>query len=109
MSVSYLDRFLRFVEQSDHAVFVGPDTTGNRHLAKYHDDEFAPPLLLDFTEEEFDAAVLATGRSARSLWPDDPEPEAGLKLMLVHLYESLSVERRPERRIYVSGGQLWAE
>jgi hypothetical protein len=109
MGVAYLDRFVKTVEESDHAVFTGPDEHRRRHLVKYHDDRFDPPLLLDFTEEEFDAAVHATGRDARSLWPDDPEPEAGIKMMLVHLYESMSVERRPRERIYLSNGQLWAE
>jgi hypothetical protein len=109
MSDSYLDRFLRAVEEDDHAVFIGPDDHGSRHLVKYHDDHFDPPLLLDFTEKDFDSAVHATGHSARSLWPDDPEPEAGIKLMLVHLYESMSKEKRPRRRIYISEGQLWVE
>lgn len=109
MSDSYLDRFVKAVEGSEHAVFVGPDEHSHRHLVKYHDDHFDPPLVLDFTEEEFDAAVHATGRNARSLWSDVPEPEAGIKLMLVHLYESMSKERRPRRRIFISEGQLWAE
>jgi hypothetical protein len=109
MRDSYLDRFLRAVEASDHAVFTGPDERSRHHLVKYHDDHFEPPLLLDFTEKDFDDAVRATGRNARSLWPDDPEPEAGIKLMLVHLYESMSKEERPQRRIFISKGQLWAE
>ena len=109
MSDSYLDRFLKAVEASDHAVFIGPDERSRRHLVKYHDDHFDPPLLLDFSEEDFDGAVRATGRNARSLGPDDREPDAGMKLMLVHLYESMSKERRPRRRIFISEGQLWAE
>jgi hypothetical protein len=109
MSDSYLDRFVRAVEEGDRAVFGGPDADGHRLLAKYHDDRYAPPLVLDFTNDEFDAAVRTTGSLARSLWPDAPEPEAGIRLMLVHLYESMRGMKRPQRRVYISEGQLWAE
>jgi hypothetical protein len=109
MSDSYLDRFVRAVEEGDRGVFVGPDAEGRRLLAEYLDDHYDPPLVLDFTEAEFEEAVHATGRGARSLWPEVPEPEAGIRLMLVHLYESMRKEKRPTRRIYVSRGQLWAE
>ncbi|OLT13363.1 hypothetical protein BJF78_03155 [Pseudonocardia sp. CNS-139] len=80
MSETDLDRFVRAVEEDDRAVFVGPDAEGRRLLAKYHDDHFDPPLVLDFTDAEFEAAVHSTARSGGlSLWPDaaSRRPESG--------------------------------
>lgn len=110
MSDSYLDRFVSAVEKGDRAVFVGSDIHGHRRLSEYRGLRFDPPLVLDFTEEEFEAAMHAAARGGGlSLWPDVPEPEAGIRLMLVHLQESLTGMSRPSRRVYVSEGQLWAE
>jgi hypothetical protein len=109
MQQSYLHRLIRTAEEEDRAVFIGPDARGHRMLAEYRGDRFDPPLVLDFTEEEFDAAVREAGPDGRSLWPEVPEPEGGFRLLLVNLYESLSGMKRPTRRIYVSRGQLWAE
>ena len=70
---------------------------------------FDPPLMLDFSEEEFEATVRSAGPGARSLWPEVPEAEAGVRLLLVHLYESLCGMKTPVRRVYLSEGQVWAE
>jgi hypothetical protein len=109
MTESYLDRFVRAVEVDDHAVFIGPDADGHRLLAEYHAHRFDPPLILDFSEEEFDETVRSAGPGAHSLWPDVPDAEAGFRLLLVHLYESLSGMKTPVRRIYLAKGQVWAE
>jgi hypothetical protein len=109
MGESYLDRLVRAAEEEDRAVFAGPDADGHRLLVEYRGEHFDPPLVFDFTEEEFDAAVREAGPDGRTLWPEVPEPEGGFRLLLVHLYESLSGEKRPTRRVYVSRGQVWAE
>jgi hypothetical protein len=109
MDESYLDRLVRAVEEEDRAVFVGPDADGHRLLAEYRGDRFDPPLVFDFTDDEFDAAVREASPDGRTLWPEVPEPEGGFRLLLVHLYESLSGMKRPHRRVYVSEGQVRAE
>jgi hypothetical protein len=109
MNDGYLDRFVSAVEEADHAVFVGPDADGRRLLADYHGHRFDPPLILDFSEEEFEATVRITGPGARSLWPEVQQAEAGVRLLLVHLDESLSGMKTPLRRVYLSEGQVWAE
>ena len=108
MGDSYFDRLVQAVEDDDHGVFVRRDD-GGLLLAEYHGDQFDPPLLFDFTAEELDATVRETGRDAKTLWPEVPEPEAGFFLLLVHLYESLNGMRPPTRRVYLSRGQIWAE
>jgi hypothetical protein len=66
--------------------------------------------VLDFSDEQFEAAVYATARSGgTSLWPEVPEADAGIRLMLVHLEEGLMSTRPVSRRIYISEGQLRAE
>jgi hypothetical protein len=106
---SNLDRFINAVEDDDRAVFVGPNACGRRLLAEYRGLRFDPPLMLDFSEEEFEATVRTAGPGARSLWPEVPEAEAGVRLLLVHLYESLCGMQTPVRRVYLSEGQVWAE
>jgi hypothetical protein len=108
MGDSYLDRLIRAVENEDDAVFVRRDE-GRVLLAEYRGERFDPPLLFDFTEEEFEAAVREAGPDGKTLWPEVPEPEGGYRLLLVHLYESLTGMRIPTRRVYVSNGQIWAE
>ena len=107
MGDSYLDRLVRSVEDEDDGVFVRRDE--GRFLAEYRGERFDPPLLFDFSEEEFDAAVHGAGRSGKTLWPDVPEPEGGFRLLLVHLEESLNGMRSPTRRVYLAEGQVWAE
>jgi hypothetical protein len=109
MAASYLDRLVKAVEDEDGGVFTGPDTDGHLSLIEYRGDHFDPPLLFDFTEAEFDAAVEEAGPSGRSVWPEEPAPEGGYRLLSVHLYESLSRETTPVRRVYISDGQLRAE
>lgn len=110
MSDSHLETFIRAVEADDRAVFLGPDAQGHRLLAEYRGLRFDPPLVLDFSEEEFESALHATARGGgRSLWPDVSEPEAGIRLMLVHLQESLTGMTQPSRRVYIADGPLWAE
>jgi hypothetical protein len=111
MTELYLERFIRVLAEGGRAVFVGPDEDGHHLLVKYYEDNFEPPLVLDFREEEFDAAVHAAGHSGRSLWPGVPEPEAGFRLLLVHLDESMTGMKPPQRRVYISsdGMQLLAE
>jgi hypothetical protein len=109
MGMSYLDRLVKAVEDEDGGVFIGPDADGHLFLAKYRGDRFDPPLLLDFTEEEFDTAVHEAGPSGSSVWPELPAPEGGYRLLSVHLYESLSREKTPVRRVYISEGQIWAD
>jgi hypothetical protein len=104
---SYLARLVRSVEDEDRGVFARRD--GRLLLAAYRGERFDPPLLLDVTDEEFDAAVREAGPTGTTLWPDAPEPEGGFRLLLVHLDESLSGMQRPTRRIYVAEGQVWAE
>jgi hypothetical protein len=109
MGISYLDRLVKAVEDEDGGVFIGPDADGHLSLAKYRGDRFDPPLLLDFTEEEFDTAVHEAGPSGSSVWPELPAPEGGYRLLSVHLYESLSREKPPVSRVYISEGQILAE
>ncbi|OZM82566.1 hypothetical protein [Pseudonocardia sp. MH-G8] len=110
MSTTYLDQFVRAIEAGDRAVVVGPDDSGHRALLGYQGEHYDPPLVLDFSDEQFEAAVYATARSGgSSLWPDVPEPEAGIRLMLVHLEESLMSTKPVSRRIYIAEGQLQAE
>jgi hypothetical protein len=66
----------------------------NQHQGELHD----PPLVLDFSDEPFEAAVYATARSrGTSLWP--------VRLMPVHLEEGL-MSTRP---VDISEGRLRAE
>jgi hypothetical protein len=109
MGMSYLDRLVKAVEDEDDGVFIGPDADGHLHLARYRGDRFDPPLLLDFTEEEFEAAVHEAGASGSSVWPELPAPEGGYRLLSVHLYESLAREKTPVRRVYIAEGQIQAE
>jgi hypothetical protein len=109
MGMSYLDRLVKAVQDEDGGVFIGPDADGHLFLAEYRGDRFDPPLLFDFTAEEFDAAVREAGSSGSSVWPELPAPEGGYRLLSVHLYESLSGEKIPSRRVYISDGQIWAE
>jgi hypothetical protein len=109
MTMSYLDRLVKSVEDEDGGVFIGPDAEGHLLLSEYRGDHFDPPLLLDFTEEEFDAAVHEAGPSGSSVWPEVPAPEGGYRLLSVHLYESLSKEKTPVRRVYIAEGQIRAE
>ncbi|GAA1285513.1 hypothetical protein GCM10009609_58760 [Pseudonocardia aurantiaca] len=109
MNDGYLDRFVRAVEEGDRAVFVAPDVDGHRLLAEYHGRRFDPPLVFDFDEEEFVAALHGAGRGGRSLWPDLPEPEVGFRLMLVYLYESIDAVGPPLRRVFISDNELQAE
>jgi hypothetical protein len=104
---SHLSRLVEAIEHENGGVFAGPDADGHLLLAEYRGDRFEPPLVLDFTEEEFDSAVLAAGRS--STQPGVSAAKGGYRLLSVHMYESLSGERAPTRRVYLSGGQLWAE
>jgi hypothetical protein len=108
MSDSYLDRLARSVEDEDQGVFAGRDQ-GRLLLAEYRGDRFDPPLLFDFTEEEFEAAVHQAGPDGKALWPEVPAPEGGFRLLLVHLYESLNSAKSPTRRVYIAEGQVWAE
>jgi hypothetical protein len=109
MQMSYLARLVKSVEDEDDGVFVGPDATGHFFLTEYRGDRFDPPLLFDFTEQEFDAAVHEAGASGTAVWPEVPAPEGGYRLLSVHLYESLSAEKPPVRRVYIADGQIWAE
>jgi hypothetical protein len=106
MQMSYLARLVKSVEDEDDGVFVGPDSAGHFHLTEYRGERFDPPLLFDFTEQEFDAAVHEAGASG---WPEVPAAEGGYRLLSVHLYESLSGEKTPTRRVYIADGQIWAE
>lgn len=106
MTQSYLARLAKAIEDEDGGVFAGRDVDGHLLLAQYHDDRFDPPLVLDFTEEEFDAAVHAAGTSP---WPGASAPEGGYRYLSVHLYESMSAGKPPTRRIYLSEGQIHAE
>ena len=108
MGDSYFDRLIRSVEDEDRGVFVRRDE-GRFLLAEYRGQRFNPPLLFDFTEEEFEAAVRRAGRDGRTLWPEVPEPEGGFRLVLVHLDESLRGMRSPTSRVYLAQGQIWAE
>ena len=108
MGDSFFDRLIRSVEDEDRGVFVGRDE-GRLLLAEFRGERFDPPLLFDFTEEELEAAIREAGRDGTTLWPEVPEREGGFRLLLVHLDESLMSTRTPTRRVYVSGGQIWAE
>ncbi len=108
MGDSYLHRLVEAVEDEDDGVFVGRHE-GRVLLAEYRGERFDPPLLFDFNEEEFEAAVREAGPTGKTLWPEVPEPEGGFRLLLVHLYENLNSVRVPTRRVYVSRGQILAE
>ncbi|HLU55513.1 MAG TPA: hypothetical protein VKZ81_08620 [Pseudonocardia sp.] len=108
MPESHLDRLVEAIEREDRAVFADPDARGRLRLAEYRGERCDPPLVLDSTEEEFDAAVPTTGRGTRSRWPADPVPEAGIELMLVDRSESTSKERRPRSRTCIDNGRIGA-
>jgi len=110
MSNPYLDQFISAIEAGDNAIVAAPDGKGHHRLVEYQGERYDPPLVLDFSDEQFEAAVYATARGGgTSLWPDVPEPQAGIRLMLVHLEESMMGMRRPQRRVYFSEGQIQAE
>lgn len=109
MTMSYLTRLVKAIEEEDGGLFAGQDADGHLLLAEYRGNRFVPPLVLDFTEEEFDAAVHTAARGGGSAWPGVSAPEGGYRLLSVHLYESMSGERTPTRRLYLSNGQIWAE
>lgn len=110
MSSRYLDQFVSAIEAGDRAIVARPDERGRRFLLEYQGERYDPPLVLDFSDEQFEAAVYATARSGgTSLWPDVPEAQAGIRLMLVHLEEGLMSTRPVTRRVYISEGQLRAE
>lgn len=110
MSNTYLDQFVSAIEAGDRAIVAHPDESGRRRLLEYQGERYDPPLVLDFSDEQFEAAVYATARSGGTwLWPDVPEAQAGIRLMLVHLEEGLMSTRPVSRRVYISEGQLRAE
>ena len=109
MSHSLLDRFLRAAEADYGAVFSEPDADGRHHLIEFAGDRYDPPLVIDFSAAEFEAAVDSVRGSAQSVWPDVPPAEAAIRLMTVHLEESLLSTKSVSRRAYLSGGQIHAE
>jgi hypothetical protein len=109
MTHSFLDRFVRAVELDYGAVFAGPDADGHRLLLEFAGDHYDPPLVLDFGEEEFEAAVHGMEGSGHSVWPDAPPAEGAVRLMTIHLEESLRSTRPISQRVYISEGQLYAE
>src|SRR5688500_15066997 len=109
MSHPFLDRFLRAVEVDYGAVFTEPDADGDRFLVEFAGDRYDPPLVLDFSADEFEAAVHAAEGSGQSLWPDVPAVEGAIRLMTIHLEESLLSTRPVSRRIYISEDQIQAE
>jgi hypothetical protein len=102
-------RFLQIVEGDYRAVFTEPGADGGRHLIEFAGDRYDPPLLVDFTDEEFEAAVHGTEDSGHHVWPEVPPVEGAIRLMSIHLEESLLSTRPVSRRIYISEGQLRAE
>jgi hypothetical protein len=109
MSHPFLDRFLRAVEADYGAVFAGPDADGHRLLVEFAGDRYDPPLVVDFGEEEFEAAVRRLEKSGHSVWPEVPPVEGAIRLMTVHLEESLLSTRPVSQRVYIAEGQIWAE
>ncbi len=49
-----------------------------------------PRIVLDFSEAEFERAVVVTEDSAESLWPDRPPRWRAVQLMLVHADEQIA-------------------
>lgn len=49
-----------------------------------------PRIVLDFTESEFERAVVVTEESAESLWPERPRRWRAVQLMLVHADEQMA-------------------
>jgi hypothetical protein len=102
---SYLARFVGDVRDHDGGVFTTPDADGRHRLAEFYGRRFDPPIVLEFTEAEFDDAIKALGRSGKELWPEVPPMDAGLRLALVHLTESMATLKHEPTRMYfgVSG------
>lgn len=109
MSHPVLDRFLRAVEGDYGAVFAESDHGGHRLLVEFAGDRYDPPLVLDFSAEEFEAAVHGMEKSGHSVWPEVSPTEGAIRLMTIHLEESLRSTKPVSRRVYISDGQLWAE
>jgi hypothetical protein len=109
MSHPFLNRFLRIVEGDYGGVLTEPAADGHRCLVEFTGDRYDPPLLLDFTDEEFVAAVHDMEDSGHQVWPDVPPTEGAIRLMSVHLEESLRSEKPVSRRVYLSSGQIHAE
>jgi hypothetical protein len=104
-SASYLSRFIDVVRDNDGGVFTTPDVEGRHRLVEYDGWRFAQPVTLDFTETEFDDAIKTLARSGKELWPEVPPTDAGLRLALVHLTESMATLKHEPTRMYfgVSG------
>jgi hypothetical protein len=106
MSASYLSRFVDVIRDNDGGVFTEPDAEGRHRLIEYGGHVFANPVTLDFTEAEFTDAVEAIGRSGQSLWPEVAPMEAGFRLILVHLQESMATLKQEPTRMYFDDSGL---
>jgi hypothetical protein len=106
---SHLSRFVDVITNNDGAVFAEPSADRRHQLVEYDGRRFDPPVILDFTESEFDAALEAIGRSSQSLWPGAPPMEVGLRLALVHLLESMDPQTPQPRRMYINSSGLMVE
>lgn len=52
-----------------------------------------PRIVLDFSEADFERAVVVTEESAESLWPERPPRWRAVQLMLVHADEQIATTR----------------
>jgi hypothetical protein len=106
---SHLSRFFDVITNHNGGVFAEPSADGRHQLVEYYGRRLDPPVVLDFTESEFDAALEAMGRSSQSLWPDAPPMQVGLRLALVHLLESMDPQTPQPRRMYINSSGLMVE
>jgi hypothetical protein len=58
---------------------------------------------------EFEAAVHETEIGGHHLWPEVPPAEGAIRLMSIHLEESLLSTKPVSRRIDISEGQIRTE
>jgi hypothetical protein len=106
MADSYLTRFVKVIEK-EGGRFAGHDDKGRLLLAEYLDEQFEPPLVLDFDEDEFLEGLQAMGDSGQHLWPDVSALEGAYRLALVHLYEGIvKIKRQPPTRMHFTTSGL---
>jgi hypothetical protein len=108
MTSSYFRRFVATIEK-EGGVFAGRDEEGRLLLAEYRDRQFDPPVVLEFTADEFEAAMEQLGEGADILWPDVSQAERGYRLALVHVAESVDTLDHQPRRMHFTTAGLWVD